>query len=373
MGRNYSLAVFLAISGITAAGVIAARADDSDHDRAAYVQTNLVSDLTATAKSVDPMLVNPWGITFFPGSPFWINDNGSGVATLYNGAGAKVPVSITIPAPGTAAPGTLSAPTGIVWNPSFQFIVPHTKLPALFIFATEDGTISAWALNEPTNPKQAVLAVDNSGSNAVYKGIAMGTNSQGIFLYATNFRSGAIDVFDSKFEPANDDLAGKFEDPALPAGFAPFGIRNIDGNLWVTFALQNAAKHDDVAGAGNGFVDVFDTDGHLLKHFAAGGNLNSPWGLTRAPFGFGQLSGDILIGNFGDGKINAYHSDGTFDDAIEDREGKPLVIDGLWGLQFGGALNSNPQTLYFTAGIEKEAHGLFGKIAPSTSDTVSDR
>jgi uncharacterized protein (TIGR03118 family) len=250
-------------------------------------------------------------------------------------------------------------------------MLPHATLPALFIFATEDGTISAWAPQEPTNPLQAVLAVDNSSSTAVYKGLALGTNSQGNFLYATNFHAGTVDVFDSKFAPAQ--LTGKFQDPALPAGYAPFGIRNIDGNLWVTFALQNAAKHDDVAGNGNGFVDVFDTDGNLLKRFAAGHQLNSPWGLTRAPFGFGQLSGDILIGNFGDGKINAYRSDGTFDDAIEDSQGKPLLIDGLWALQFGGASNSNPQTLYFTAGIEKEAHGLFGMIAPSTSETVSDR
>jgi len=365
MGRNYGLAAIPALFGIAAAGVIAARADDLDHGRTGYVQTNLVSDLTSTAQSMDPMLVNPWGIAFVPGGPFWINDNGKGVATLYDGTGAKVPVTITIPAPSTAPVGTMSAPTGMVWNPTSQFFVPNTTLPGLFIFATEDGTISAWAPREPTNPTQAVLAVDNSGSNAVYKGLAMGTNSQGNFLYATNFNSGAIDVFDKNFAPAT--TAGGFEDPALPAGFAPFGIRNIDGNLWVTYALQNAAKHDDVAGKGNGFVDVFDTDGNLLKRFATAGRLDSPWGLTRAPFGFGQLSGDILIGNFGDGKINAYRPDGTFDDAVEDRKGKPLIIDGLWALQFGGAAKSDPQTLYFTAGIEAESHGLFGTIVPGSN------
>jgi len=365
MSRNYSLAAILAIFGIAAASLISARADP----RTGYIQTNLVSDLTI-AKTLDPLFVNPWGVAFVPGGPFWVADNGRGVATLYDGAGTKVPVTFTIPAP---AGGSGSAPTGMVWNPTFQFIVPNTTLPALFIFATEDGTISAWAPNEPSNPLQAVLAVDNSKSNAVYKGLAMGTNRQGNFLYATNFHAGTIDVFDGNFAPANAKLAGKFQDLALPAGYAPFGIRNIDGNLWVTFALQDAAKHDDAAGPGHGFVDIFDTDGHLLNRFASGHRMNSPWGLTRAPSGFGQLSGDILIGNFGDGKINAFRSNGTFDGAVEGRPGRPLVIDGLWSLQFGGALNSNPQTLYFTAGIKDEAHGLFGTIAPSIPDTIGKR
>jgi uncharacterized protein (TIGR03118 family) len=376
MSRNYSLTAILAIFGIAAAGAISARADDFDRHHGndtAYVQTNLVSDLTGIAKTMDPLLVNPWGIAFVPGGPFWIADNGRGVATLYDGAGIKVPATFTIPPPHGAPKGSGSAPTGMIWNQTFQFLVPNTTLPALFIFATEDGTISAWAPNEPTNPLQAVLAVDNSKSSAVYKGLAAGTNSQGNFLYATNFHTGTIDVFDSKFAPANAQLTGKFQDLALPAGYAPFGIRNIDGNLWVTFALQDAAKHDDVGGPGHGFVDIFDTDGHLLRRFAAGHRLNSPWGLTRAPFGFGQLSGDILIGNFGDGKINAYRSDGTFDDAVEDRQSQPLVIHGLWALQFGGGLNSSPQTLYFTAGIKDEAHGLYGKIAPSSPDIINKR
>jgi uncharacterized protein (TIGR03118 family) len=216
-----------------------------------------------------------------------------------------------------------------------------------------------------------VLAVDNSKSEAIYKGLAMGTNSHGNFLYATNFHAGTIDVFDSKFAPTQ--LSGSFQDLALPAGYAPFGIRNIDGNLWVTFALQDADKEDDVSGPGHGFVDVFDTDGHLLNRFASRARLNSPWGLTRAPFGFGQLSGDILIGNFGDGKINAYRSNGTFDGTLQGHPGKPLVIEGLWSLQFGGALNSDAQTLYFTAGIKDEAHGLFGSIAPSTPGTIGGR
>lgn len=337
---------------------------------AGYHVTNLVADVHGRAGATDPHLVNPWGMAFFPDGAFWINDNGTGVATLYNGKGTVFPPVFKVPAPtGQAGP---SAPTGIVINTTFGFHVPHTTLPAAFIFATEDGTISAWAGGLPTNPMDAVLAVNNSGSGAVYKGLELGVTAAGAFLYATNFRSGAIDVFDETFAPADAKLLGSFKDPQIQPGYAPFGIRNIDGNLFVTYARQNAEKHDDAAGPGHGYVDVFDTDGRLLQHFAAGGLLNSPWGIARAPAGFGPLSNLILIGNFGDGQINAFDANGRQRALLEDVNGRPIAIGGLWGLSFGGAAGSTPRTLYFTAGSNHEQHGLFGTITPTTAPAAAD-
>jgi uncharacterized protein (TIGR03118 family) len=253
----------------------------------------------------------------------------------------------------------------MAWNPTTStttgFLVPKTNLPASFIFATEDGTISAWT-GGLTPADAAVLAVDNSASAAVYKALVFGTNPNGVFLFATNFRAGTIEVFDHNYKPVTTD--GGFNDPAIPAGFAPFGMQNIGGDLFVTYAKQNAAKHDDVAGRGNGFVNVFDTDGHLLQRLVARGQLNSPWGVARASYAFGRFSGDVLIGNFGDGKINAFDSDGNFRDTLKGLDSKPIVIDGLWTLTLGGGKNSSSDTLYFTAGPNGETDGLFGTIAP---------
>jgi uncharacterized protein (TIGR03118 family) len=330
--------------------------------------------------TIDPVLQNAWGVAFSPaGSPFWVNDNATGCATLYLGDGTKQALQVSIPLPGNIVPMTScktvdpnnpptnAAPTGIVWNPSSAFVVPGTTIQAAFIFDTEDGTLSAWAGGLPSNPNNAVIAVDNSASGAVYKGLAFGVNVHGTFLFATNFNAGTVDVFgpngsDGLFTPATTD--GGFADPDIPAGFAPFGIETVDGNLFVTYAKQNAAKHDDVAGPGNGFVDVFDTDGHLLQHFASHGPLNSPWGVTRASFAFGRFSGDILVGNFGNGKINVFNSRGQFIDELDRPNGKPLVIDGLWKLTLGGGRTSSPDTLYFTAGPNDEKDGLFGTITP---------
>jgi uncharacterized protein (TIGR03118 family) len=259
----------------------------------------------------------------------------------------------------------------MVWNPttgSTGFTVPGTSITAAFIWATEDGTISAWASTLP-DASHAVEAVDNS-PNAVYKGLAIGTNAQGVFLYATDFRGAKIDVFaPPNFSAAtNTQIPGSFSDPDIPAGFAPFGIQNIDGVLFVTYALQDSAKHDDVAGAGNGFVDIFDTNGNLLQRFASRGTLNSPWGVSRASFAFGRFSGDILIGNFGDGKITAFGSDGDFHGLLRDATTKkPLAIDGLWTITLGGGRNSNSDTLYFTAGPNDETNGQFGTITPVSS------
>jgi uncharacterized protein (TIGR03118 family) len=277
-------------------------------------------------------------------------------------------------------PPTNAAPTGIIWNPNSAFAVPGTKsmtnpngIAAAFIFDTEDGTLSAWAGGLTPNPNNAVIAFDNSASGAVYKGLAYGVNVHGFFLFATNFNAGTIDVFgapkvpgdsgpDGLFTPATTD--GGFIDPDIPTGYAPFGIETIDGNLFVTYAQQNAARHDDVKGPGHGFVDVFDTNGHLLRRFASRGPLNSPWGMTRASFAFGRFSGDILVGNFGNGKINVFNSHGRFIDELDRPNGKPLVIDGLWKLTLGGGRTSSPDTLYFTAGPNDEKDGLFGTITP---------
>jgi len=325
-----------------------ARADN------AYAQTNLVSDIPGVALNTDAALVNPWGISFAPTSPFWISDNHTGLSTLYTGSGTKQGLVVTIPPPGGSPAGTVAAPTGTVFNGGASF------KGDLFIFATEDGTIAGW--QGGTN---AALEVDNSGASAVYKGIALGHNASGDFIYATNFNAGTVDVFDTNYKPAN--LSGNFTDPNLPAGYAPFNIENINGNLYVTYALQDAAKHDDVGGAGNGFVDVYNTDGVLQGRFASNGALDSPWGMAVAPGNFGDFSNDLLIGNFGDGMINAFDFNGNLLGHLNDTNGNAIVNQGLWGLAFGnGGPGFNPNALYFTAGIPGndavEDHGLFGEL-----------
>jgi uncharacterized protein (TIGR03118 family) len=359
----------LLLSAALTAGLFAASVSLAEDDDSAYLQTNLVSDIAGVAPVEDPNLRNPWGIAFFPGAPFWIADNHTGVSTLYDGKGniikvpsgqnQLVPFVVQIPGPSGSPAGFTASPTGIVWNPTQGFAV-GPNAPALFIFATEDGTISAW--NFGVDATHAILKVDNpNGANGpVYKGLALASNTKGVFLFATNFHDGTVDVFDTNFKPAH--LDGSFADPGIPSGYAPFGISLIDGDLFVTYALQNAEKHDDVAGAGHGFVDVFDTQGHLLRRFASGGALNSPWGVTRASYGFGRFSANILIGNFGDGRISAFGSRGHFHGQLRDLHGQPIVIDGLWTVKFGGALASSPDTLYFTAGINGENDGLFGTI-----------
>jgi len=354
------------------------------HPRAAstgYVQTNLISDLPGVAKVTDPNLLNPWGLAFFPNaSPFWINENNAGFSALYFAdavAVAALPMVI-IPAPTAPTGGT---PTGIVANFSVgtgAFPIPNPAGgnfgPALFIFDTEDGTVEAWNLTIP-NVLSAVIVVDNSAggspTGAVYKGLALGSNAaNGPLLYAANFRSGNVDVFDKNFKSPTPPLSGTFTDPKLQHGYAPFGIQNINGQIWVTYAMQDKAKHDPVNKPAHGFVDVFDTDGNLLQHFAQHGHLNAPWGVALAPSTFGQFANDILIGNFDDGKINAFDpKTGHWLGALAGPDGNPLVNDGLWALTFGGALNSDgkpssPGTLFFSAGLNDETDGLFGSIVP---------
>jgi uncharacterized protein (TIGR03118 family) len=362
MTPDSRLLALAAIIGISMFGTTTAFSDDG----LGYVQTNLVSDGAITANTTDPDLLNAWGIGFFPGAPFWVADNGAGVATLYDGTGGKLPLVVEIPPPHGSPKGSVSAPTGLVANFTTQFRVRGSTRPTLFIFDTEDGTIAAWNRGPP---QRAIIVVDNSRSGAIYKGLALGTNDKGNFLFAANFHAGSIDVFDSRFMPAT--LDGSFADPDLPAGYAPFGIRNVDGDLFVTFAQQDADKEDDVAGPGHGFVDIFDTDGHLIRRFATQATLNSPWGITRASFDFGQFSGDILIGNFGDGRTNAFDPAGNFLGQLQDTHGAPIEIDGLWSLTFGGALKSDPNTLYFTAGPNDETDGLFGSLAPEDRANVA--
>ncbi len=363
----------LSLIAIPATALVALHASTASAGvaKGSYQQTNLVADkaglVTPEAQHIDPHLVNPWGISGGPASgpatPFWVSDNGTGVTTLYaNGNPVSIGGSqfvVTIPPP-HSMPNATAAPTGTVFNGTSDFQVAKGQ-PALFLFATEDGTISGW--NPMVDLHNAILEVDHSrhgtATGAVYKGLAMGSVGSNNFLYVSNFRAGVVERYDKDFHPA-----GKFTDPAVPAGFAPFNVQNLGGVLWVTFAMQNGQKHDDVAGPGNGFVDVFDTSGNLMRRFAAHGTLNSPWGLTIAPSGFGPFGGDLLVGNFGDGTINAFNPQtASFDGQLGDARGNSIVIDGLWGLRFGNGGAAGPaNTLFFTAGINHEADGLFGKI-----------
>lgn len=326
-----------------------------------YTRVNLVSDIAGVARFTDPNLVNPWGLGFSPTSPFWVADNNGNVATIYNGRGQAFPVGsplvVTIPTPTSPTGG---APTGLVFNGTGDFAVSANGQTgsSIFLFVTEDGTILGWS---PTvNLTSAIIAVDNSGSGAVYKGLAIASTAQGNFIYATNFHAGMVEMYDKNFT-----LVNTFTDPNVDPNFAPFGIQNIGGKLFVTFALQKLPdKHDDQSGPGNGFVDVFDTDGTMISRFASHGTLNSPWGLAMAPGGFGKFSHHLLVGNFGDGRINAFDTGGSFAGQLIDPEGNPLTINGLWALQFGnGAKNGGSRhKLFFTAGIADESHGLFGFI-----------
>lgn len=324
-----------------------------------YFQSNLVSDIPGLAIVTDPNLKNPWGISHSSTSPFWVSDNGTGLSTLYNGAGKPFPVAsplvVTIPPPAGSSAGTVSAPTGQVFNGTSDFLLSPGS-PARFIFGTEDGTISGW--NGGTS---AVLKVDNSAAGAVYKGLALGNNGSGNFLYAANFTGGTIDVFDTNFSPTT--LLGNFTDPTLPAGYAPFNAQNLGGHLFVTYALQNGK--DDLPGPGHGFVDMFDLNGSLERRLISGGVLNSPWGLAMAPANFGEFSKDLLVGNFGDGSINAFDpATGNFLGPLRDKNGTPIFIDGLWGLILGNGGNGGDlDKIYFSAGLNDEVNGLFGSLA----------
>lgn len=343
-----------------------------------YDEVKLVSDLPNVAQFQDPNLVNAWGLSHSDTSPWWVSDNGAGVSTLYNGNGQAFPTAsplvVNIPMPNGQPGGT---PTGNVFNTQ-NVASPHDFViskngksgPSFFLFATEDGTISGW--NPTVNRQNAVIVVDQSPKSAVYKGLAFAhvtddhAGPVGNFIYAANFHSGWVEMYDSNFALAKrfTDQSLRMDCPLPRQCFAPFGIQNINGWIYVTYALQNSAKHDDVRGAGNGFVDVFTTNGQFVRRFASHGALNSPWGVALAPSNFGVFSDDLLIGNFGDGMINAYQpGSGAFVGQMKDTSGNAISINGLWGIAFGNGANAGATNeLFFASGLNDEADGLFGKL-----------
>jgi len=370
-----ALAALVALSALIALTGTArsASTDGGGIATRSYVQSNLVSDIPGLAAHTDPNLKNPWGTSVGPGSPIWVSDNHAGVTTLYDGAGKAQSLVVAIPAPLSAGAGAVGAPTGQAFNTfdpsSSDFVISQDGKsgPAFFLFATEDGTIAGW--NPSVDKTHAIIAVDRSTATdgvgdvgANYKGLALVTMSSGKFIYATSFRFGRVDVFDSHF-----NLVNSFTDPTVPTGFAPFGIHNVGGKLYVTFAKQGPGKNDDAARPGNGFVDVFSPNGDLLQRLVSRGKLDSPWAVTLAPTTFGAFGGDILVGNFGNGRINAYDpTTGMFQGELSGPGGGPIAIDGLWGLRFAPATpGATPNTLFFTAGLNHEADGLFGTLLPN--------
>lgn len=341
------------ISAVSVAVVVSALPASAGAAAGGYIQENLVSDQPGVAQFTDPQLVNAWGMSRSPTSPVWVSDNGADVATVYNGAvpdGTESPVAkfLTVSIPG-------GAPTGQVFNGDMSaFLLPGTSSPARFIFIGEDGDLSAWA-----GGPAATLIHHIDG--AVYKGLALAQTTSGPMLLAANFHDNRIDAFDSTFAPVPD--SGMFSDPTLPHGYAPFDVAEINGQIFVTYAKQDAAAHDDVAGPAHGFIDVYTTDGAFVKRFATHGVLNSPWGMTIAPANFGQFSGDLLVGNFGDGRIHAFDPNtGAVLGILRSTHGRPLVIDGLWALMVGDAAAGGPDAVWFSAGPDDEAHGLLGVL-----------
>jgi uncharacterized protein (TIGR03118 family) len=352
----------------------------------AFTDTALVADdinVIATAKTIDANLQNPWGIATATGLPFWIADNNSNLSTLYSGTGTietqevtgSPDVGVTIPA---SAAGVQANPTGQVYNGTGGFLIPTAsgQESALFIFDGEGGTIAAWANGSGTT---AVTAYDdgvvNGADHAVYKGLAIGAVSGVNYLYATDLHNNKVDVFDTNFsKPAA--LQGKFVDPAIPAGFVPFGITALNGQLYVSFAQQDVAMHDEIMGAGLGYVDIFDFSGNLVSKFTSGGALNAPWGMAIAPAGFGSLQGDVLIGNFGDGTINIFAPNGTSlatsEGHLMGSNGTAITFPGLWSLVFGNGDSDKPfTTLFYTAGFADQTDGVFGSISVTSSTTTT--
>jgi uncharacterized protein (TIGR03118 family) len=348
--------VLLAL-GIMLGVAVVATAPLKAAERTSFSVVPLVSDQAGVAPNTDPHLVNAWGLASGPTTPWWVADNEPSLSTLYRGSdGASFP-------PPPAQPLVVhvnSNPTGTVFNPTSAFALP-TGGKALFLFDTEEGKVLGWNGAQGTN----AVVVANLDDGAVYKGLAIADTSAGPRLYAADFHNAKVDVFDGSFAHVLDS---GFVDPGLPGGYAPFGIQTIGDRVFVTYAQQDADAHDEVAGQGKGFVDAYDTAGNFLGRVAQHGQLNAPWGLAIAPDSFGRFAGDLLVGNFGDGQINAYEEldNGHFEHRgeLRDASGKSLAIDGLWALQVGQGGNNAPAgALFFTAGPDDESHGLFGQIA----------
>jgi uncharacterized protein (TIGR03118 family) len=368
-----------------------------------YQQTNLVSNVPVTpaASVTDPNLQNAWGLVHGPTTPWWISNNAGGTSTLYNTSGLNpenpagqtpapvlVPVTIValnapggapgngvkIPnAPSQPAPGS---PTSVMYNGSTTDFLLAPGKPAVFLFVTEDGTIQGW--NSGVNATTAVIEVDNSqvpnkNNGAVYKGATIAEIGGSEYILAANFRSGRIDVFDSNFKPVSVPEEA-FHDDGIPQGFAPFNVQGIGPNIYVTFAQQDSAKHDPVAGAGLGYVVVFDGQGKNIAHLEHGDWFNAPWGVVLAPADFGEFSHALLVGNFRGGTVAAFNPrTGRFIGNVLNAGGATVNIDGLWALAFGNGGASGPgSTLFFTAGPDNETNGLFGTLTPVTSELQDD-
>jgi uncharacterized protein (TIGR03118 family) len=325
----------------------------------AFLQNNLVSDIPGVARRTDPNLINPWGMSFGPSTPVWVSDADANVTTLYQGATHPgeplnaIPLVVSIPG---------GHPTGQVYNSSNAFVVSSgsDSEPALFIFASEAGKITGWnpAVPSPAPSTQAQVAI--SKPFAIYKGLAIANTATGNWLYAANFHTGRINVFNGQWTQLN--WAGAFQDPHLPAGYAPFNVQNLGGHLFVTYAKQDADAADEIAGPHLGFVDEYSLHGALIRRIASGGPLNAPWGLAMAPAtGFGRFGGDLLVGNFGDGRISAFNpTTGHFAGQLRHPDGTKVEIQGLWGLMIGNGVAGSTHSLLFSAGIGDEAHGLLG-------------
>jgi uncharacterized protein (TIGR03118 family) len=331
----------------------------------AYQQTNIISDGSVTAQHTDPTLINPWGVAIGQQTPFWINSQGGGVSIVANADGTKQ-FAVTIPP--KAGSTTAGSPTGIVFNSSSSsFMLPGGSGAATFVFVTLDGTISGWNANTPN----AVLALDNSAKHAVYTGLALGQRGTEPLLLAANSAQSRIDVFDSQFAPTT--LAGTFTDPNLPAGYAPYGIHTIGNKVYVTYVQSPPTPGPPVTGTGLGYVSVYDMSGNFVARVASAGTLNAPWGVVLAPASFGAFGGDLLVGNFGDGTINAYDPVSfAAKGQLQDSTGKAIANSGLWDLVFGQQGTGDPGTLYFAAGINGEKGGLFGSLAPGQAAQQGD-
>jgi len=346
--RSIALAIILTIAAAIGATTSRAAVDT-------YTVTPLVSDAGTTAPSTDGSLVNGWGLSAGPTTPWWASDNGTNLSTLYSGTGAKTPLTVSVP----------GSPTGTVFNGSAtDFVVSQNGASgaARFLFSTEDGTILGWTPS--VNGTAAVVGADRSGVHASYKGLAIANDR----LYATDFHNGRVDVFDASFKLVT--TAGGFKDSKVAKGFAPFGIQALGGDIFVTYAKQDAARHDDVPVPGQAYVDEFTPDGRLVARVVNSGKknapLNAPWGLAMAPTGFNVFGGDLLVGNFGNGRISAYTKRGStwvYKGQLRLADGMPIAIDGLWAIAFGNGSAAGPtDTLYFLAGPSDEKHGLFGSV-----------
>jgi uncharacterized protein (TIGR03118 family) len=326
-------------------------------DTGSYRVHRLASDQPGEADHTDPNLVNGWGLAAGPSTPWWVADEGTDYSTVYDVDGTPLPLVVRV----------AGGPTGTVYNGSSDFVVSNASNsgPARFLFATGAGKIRGWSPD--VNVNKALVVADRSGVDAVYTGLAIASHAGNNYIYAADFANQRIDIFDGGF--VRQHWAGAFTDASLPSDYSPFGIQAINGFVFVTYALQDEEEADEeVAGRHLGFVDAYSTGGDLVARVATQGKLNAPWGVAWAPDDFGRFSGDLLVGNLGNGRINAYRLTAggwLFDGTMTRPNGRPVVIDELWGIGFGNGGAAGPtNTLYFAAGPDEETHGLFGSITP---------